>query len=128
MSDRNFEREQELAQRARELFADSVAGLDGRTRSRLARSRADAVEAAVRGRSWFTPWQLVPAGGVAAAVLAIAIFWSNPQVPVAPTALTDLDILLEGEELQLLEELEFYAWLLEQPEFVEQAVEQDDNG
>jgi hypothetical protein len=70
-------------------------------------------------------------GGVAAAVLAVAVFWGNPQAPVDPVAsaaLTDLDILLEGEELDLLEELEFYAWLLAQPELLEPAIEQDDNG
>jgi hypothetical protein len=131
MSDRNSEREQEMAHRARELFADSVAGLDGQTRSRLARIRADAVEASARGRSWITPSQLLPIGGVAAAVLAVAVFWGNPQAPVDPVAsaaLTDLDILLEGEELDLLEELEFYAWLLAQPELLEPAIEQDDNG
>jgi hypothetical protein len=32
------------------------------------------------------------------------------------TVLNDLDLLLEGENLDLFEELEFYAWLLEQPE------------
>lgn len=131
MNDGNFEREQQIADRARRLFADSVSGLDGQTRSRLARARAGAVEAAGRGRSWFAPSRLVPLGGIAAAVLAVAVFWNVPGMPiepVEPVALNDLDILLEGEELDLFEDLEFYAWLLEQPELVEQAAEQDDSG
>jgi hypothetical protein len=77
------------------------------------------------------PARLAPLGAVAAAVLAVAIFWQGPAAPVAPVgtaALSDLDILLEGAELELFEDLEFYAWLLEQPELLEQAAEQDDNG
>jgi len=127
MSEENVDREQQIAERARQLFADSVAGLDGQTRSRLTRARAEAVEAAGRRRSWLTPTQLAPLGGVAAAVLAVAVFWGGPEAPIEvgeSAALNDLDILLEGEELDLFEDLEFYAWLLEQPELLEQ----DDSG
>jgi len=131
MSENRHEHEGQIADKARQLFADSVAGLDGHTRSRLAQARSRAVAARHGGRSWMSPAQLVPLGGVAAAVLAAAIFWQGPAAPVAPVgtaALSDLDILLEGEDLDLFEDLEFYAWLLEQPELLELAAEQDDNG
>ena len=55
-------------------------------------------------------------------MLAVAIVWQGPTAQVddvAPTVLSDLDLLLEGESLDLFEELEFYAWLLEQPELLE---------
>lgn len=120
MSTEDRNREREIAERARELFDDSVRALDGHTRSRLAQARANAVEAAGSRRfgAWQAPSRLVPLGAVAAAALAVAVIWQNPESSLGtaePTVLGDLDILLEGE-FDLFEELEFYAWLLEQPE------------
>jgi hypothetical protein len=37
--------------------------------------------------------------------------------PLQAAALGDLEMLLDEEELEMIEELEFYAWLEEQPEF-----------
>ena len=133
MSELDSKREREIEQRARELFAESVAGLDGQTRSLLSRARAAAVAAAGERRRipWLTPSRLVPAGGVAAALVAAAFFWQIPEAPVATTApvvLNDLDLLLEGENLDFFEELEFYAWLLEQPELLEADASEDDSG
>ena len=121
MSDHDTNDERAFLQRTREVFEQGVGGLDGETRSRLTRARARAVDAAgARSRApWrFASW-LAPAGACAAAALAVALIWQ----PTANLSLdesgmmTDLDILLEGENLELLEDLEFYAWLLEQPEF-----------
>ena len=132
MNEEQSKQEQQIADRARELFAESVAGLDGQTRSRLSQARAAAVEAAGRKQSsWMLSSRLVTIGGVAAAVLAVAVFWGGPEAPldaVQSAALTDLDMLLEGEELDLFEELEFYAWLLEEAELLEQAAAQDGSG
>lgn len=132
MSEEHQEKEQQIADRARELFAESVAGLDGQTRSQLSRARAAAVEAVGRRqRNWLSPQQLLPVGGIAAAVLAVAVFWGGPEAPVESVqsaALSDLDILLEGEELDLYEELEFYAWLLEEAELLEEAAAEDGSG
>ena len=132
MSELDSKREREIEQRARELFAESVAGLDGQTRSRLSQARAAAVAAAGErpGTSWLTPWRLLPAG-IAAALVALAVALQIPETPVAPAApvvLNDLDLLLEGENLDFFEELDFYAWLLEQPELLEVDASGDDNG
>jgi hypothetical protein len=120
MSDAETKRDREIAERARQLFAESVAGLDGHTRSRLARARAKAVEAVAGRRSrWLAPSTLVPLGGVAAAALVAGVLWHGPGTtvaPVEPTMANDLDLLLDGENLDLYEDLEFYAWLLDQPE------------
>jgi hypothetical protein len=121
MSTTESEREQQIAARAQQLFAERVAGLDGATRSRLAQARARAVDAAATRRfnPWLEPARLLPLGGVAAAALAALLIWQVPQTPapsVEPVVLNDLDLLLEGENLDLFEDLEFYAWLLEQPE------------
>ena len=133
MSGQNEHREREIAERARQLFAESVQGVDGHTRSRLARARAKAVEAASTSRRrWLpVPTSLVPLGGVAAAALAVALIWQNPGIPsgaMQATVISDLDILLEGENLDLFEDLEFYDWLLEQEEVLEVDAAADGSG
>lgn len=99
---------------AAELFDDSVAGLDAQTRSRLNRGRQAALAAAAKsgpGARWLA-WAPL---GAAAAVTAVAIVtWNGQEVPdafTAPQAASDLEILMDGEELEMLEELEFYSWL-----------------
>jgi hypothetical protein len=133
MNGQDEKREREIVERARQLFAESVQGVDGATRSKLAQARAKAVEAASKRsrRWWLAPSALVPVGGVAAAALAVALIWQNPEIPAASmqsTVISDLDILLEGEELDLFEELDFYAWLLEQPEILDAGESADGSG
>lgn len=142
MTEEHSKREREIEQQARELFAQSVAGLDGHTRSRLSQARAAAVAAAGNrpamswlvpqrlARAWHAPWRLLPIP-IAAALVALAVGLQAPEVPVAsaaPVVLNDLDLLLEGENLDFFEELEFYAWLLEQPQLLEAAAGGDDSG
>lgn len=81
--------------------------VDELTAARLQAMRKRALEAA-RQRS-FSGW---PLGGLAAAaaVLVVVVFWSLApgdfdMLPV------DADTLAQVEDLELLEELEFYAWL-----------------
>ncbi len=133
MNDAESNRELEIEKRSRELFAESVAGLDGHTRSRLSRARAAAVAAAgERGRiPWFTNLRLLPVGGLAAALIAVALVWQAPDAPSTsetPVVLNDLDLLLEGANPDFFEELEFYAWLLEQPGLRELGANEDDSG
>lgn len=103
----------QLARRARELFDDSVDGLDAATRSQLNRRRHAALEQATGGVAW--RWdRLVPATGVAAAaVLAVLVVNGNrPDVAPMPTnGVADMEILLEGDELEMFEDLEFYTLL-----------------
>lgn len=133
MNGHDEDREREIAERARQLFTESVQSVDGQTRSKLAQARARAVEAASqrRNRWWFAPSSLVPIGGVAAAALAVALIWQGAEIPSAtmqPAVISDLDLLLEGEDLDLLEELDFYAWLLEQPDVLEAGEAADGSG
>jgi ferric-dicitrate binding protein FerR (iron transport regulator) len=121
MNERNDERDSAFEKRAKELFDDSVAGLDAATRSRLNRARQRALEElAAPRRQWL--WTLAPAGAVAAAA-AVAWFvaWQPAPQPAADmqlATLSDLEILLGEEDLEMLdEEIDFYGWLEEQPEF-----------
>ena len=111
----NFER------RTKRVFDDSVAALDAATRSKLTQARYRALEeqASARDRGWRS--SLMPAGTAAAtALVALLVVWQAPQGPRVPDSepLSDLEILLGEEDLQMLdEEIEFYGWLEEQPEF-----------
>lgn len=107
--------------RTKRVFDDSVAALDAATRSKLTQARYRALEEQASGRDRGWRSSLVPAGSVAAtALVAFLVVWqATPPAPVPQTAvLGDLEILLGEEDLKMLdEEIEFYGWLEEQPEF-----------
>jgi hypothetical protein len=107
-------------QRTKQLFDDSVSGLDAATRSRLTRARHRALEELQPSKARWR-WSFVPAGGVAvAAALAVLLFvHPRPQTEAGlqASSLGDLEILFSEEDLQMLDEdIEFYGWLEEQPE------------
>jgi negative regulator of sigma E activity len=85
--------------------------LEARVRSRLRQARHAAL-AQVQPRPAFWARQWVPAVGVAAAaVLAILVWPHAPSVQPPDEALNDLEIVLAGENLDLLENLDFYEWV-----------------
>lgn len=101
--------DEKLEQSAKRLFDESVDGLDAATLSRLNRGRQAAIEAAGNSRPNWTLW--APATGVAAAAVVAVVMISNPTVVETDTAAADLDIILGEESIEMLEDLEFYAWL-----------------
>jgi hypothetical protein len=136
MSERQRETELDRAfeRRAKEAFDRSVREIDGKTRSRLADARRAALEQIDRRQSrpgW--TWSLAPAGAVAASALVVAVLlWQNGTRPdLGPAAFQDIEILLgdEGLEIEMLDqEIEFYAWLEEQPELKSPAATDDGVG
>ena len=122
MNERQTE-QTDLERRAKRAFDDSVGAIDAATRSKLTQARHRALQELERNRRsswWLVPGRLAPAGALAAVALAaLLLVWRGESPPVtagvAPVA--DLDILLGDEDLEMLgEDLEFYAWLEEQPE------------
>lgn len=118
----NDETNSELERRTKRAFDESVAALDAPTRSRLTQARHRALEhrAQAQRSGWRQSW--VPAGVLAATALVVWFTVGQPPTPapdaVQSTALSDLEILLGDEDLEMLdEELEFYGWLEDQPEF-----------
>jgi hypothetical protein len=96
--------------------------VDGTTpalRARIAEVTNTAIEEAERRtpRRWLPT--LVPVGGVAAlAVVAVALQLSKqPVVPekAAPISPGDVALLLNVDNLDLLEQMEFYLWLDREP-------------
>jgi hypothetical protein len=129
MSERQTE-DTDLERRAKRAFDDSVGAIDAATRSRLTQARYRALQELEPGRrsGWLGSWRLpdfmsspVPAGALAAVALAAVLLVWRGQFPHEPRLegppVADLDILLGDEDLEMLDEdLEFYAWLEEQPE------------
>lgn len=99
--------------RAKSVFDESVARLDGRTRSKLTQARNAALEE-LRAGAERRRWQRLPAVGLTAAAVAIVavMVWSGPHI-VSPgeIPLEDMDLVAQPGDLEMLQDVEFYAWL-----------------
>ena len=116
MSDRDdsVKRDDLLVGKAKALFDDSVRDLDAATLSRLNQSRQLALEKAAEESTTIKWKQWVPAAGVtAAAVFAVVLWTGNRPVDVLtpPSTVSDFEILLEGDDFEMLEDLDFYRWI-----------------
>jgi hypothetical protein len=113
----------DFERRTKRAFDDSVNAIDAAMRSRLTQARHRALDelSSQRDSGWRS--SLLPAGVAAAtALVAWLVLWQPPpnQEVVQAAQLGDLEILLGEEDLEMLdEELEFYGWLEEQPEFAD---------
>ena len=106
--------DQAFVQKAKEVFDQSVQGLDAEARSRLNRGRHEALSHAESGVSHSQWLRWAPASGVAAAaVVAVVVLTGRPPVDelTPPATASDFEILLDQESFEMLEELEFYSWL-----------------
>ena len=102
----------EFATQAKKQFDDSVERLDAAALSRLNQGRHAAIEQLQGGRA-ATAWgRWAPATGIAAAALIAVMLMRGPEMEDMPAeSVTDFEILLEGESLEMFEDLEFYSWL-----------------
>lgn len=108
-----------LEARTRALFEQSVKALDGRTRSRLNRARQAALAelresaAQSRRRMWISA-----SGVAAAAVLAVWMTLSPGNRGAGPNEdgmpIDELDLFAESTNMDLLQDVEFYAWMAAQ--------------
>lgn len=111
---------------ARAVLEESVLRIDGRTRSRLNQARHAALEAASRPRpAWWRSLSMMPAAGAAAAAVLVAFTLWHQQpagelavVDSQHSAVEDLDLLADGEALDLVEQGDgsFYEWAAAQNE------------
>lgn len=126
------ERDGDFERRAKRMFDQSVGSIDAATRSRLTQARHRALQQLERPRTR-AGWLWAPAGGLALAALAAVMLFERggpaPEVGLQASTLDDLEILLGDQDLEMLdEEIEFYAWLEEQPEFAAPAATGDGVG
>ncbi len=114
------EQSTQLERRARQLFDESVATLDARTLSHLNQARHTAIEAAHKQRVVMPRW-LIPAGSMAALMLSAVVTFQYLKVyshsdsrdtgTQTVTAMEDMEIIASNEELDLLQDVDFYEWL-----------------
>jgi hypothetical protein len=99
-------------ERARDLLEESAQSLDAATLSRLNRARQQALAAAAPRATWHWPRRFAVAASL---LLAAAIWWpvTNPGPATQDTATLspeEAELLADGE-LEMTDDLEFYAWL-----------------
>ena len=103
----NSDKDTEFVTRAREQLDRYAEDTDELTRARLAAIRKRALEQAAR-----PAYRWLPATGLAtAAALLLAVLLWQQHAGDLQGVQEDWDILAAGEELELIEELEFYDWL-----------------
>lgn len=107
--------DEQFAAQAKELFDNSVERLDAATLSKL-NQRRQAALARVGGARPSNAWlRWAPASGLAAAAVVAVMMMQGPgvtDIPAMPdSAATDFEILLGDEQLEMIEELEFYSWI-----------------
>jgi hypothetical protein len=106
--------DERLEQSAKAAFDDSVDRLDAATLSKLNQGRQAALAeiAASPGRQWLR-W--MPVTGVATAALVAVLVFRGPEQSIEPfesdPIATDFEILIGDDELEMIEELEFYSWI-----------------
>ena len=105
-------RDDKLIERNRALFEQSVTEVDGRIRSRLNQARQAAL-AELRVRPRITGWVTAAAGAVAL-TLIVLLRTGSPSAPVEVWA-EDVESPAADADVELLEDVEFYAWLAQQP-------------
>ncbi len=104
--------DKQFEERAKKLFDESVDQLDAATLSRLNRNRHEALaelERPATVRHWLR-W--APAAGMAAAAVIAVMILQGPvpdEVEVMPTTATDFEILLDEGDIEMFEDLEFFA-------------------
>jgi hypothetical protein len=110
-SDRRDEGEEAFVRQLKAMLDEGNAHLDARVRSRLTQARHAALaQADSRPNLWLRQW--APAAGIAAAAVLAVLVWPSPRREQPPDeALNDLEIVLAGENLDLLEDLDFYEWV-----------------
>lgn len=118
-NDQDSASQRDFEQQAKADLRRSVAEITPKVRARLDEIVSQAIReapAAPVRRTWRLAW---PVGaGLAAAMLAIVLFRHDPPAPIekpASAAADDLALLLNVENLDLLEQMEFYLWLDREP-------------
>ena len=100
---------------ARQSLDQSVEDLEPETLDKLNQIRRDAINDTVaKPRRLSSAWW-VPAGSIATAAIVAAV-WLNSPEPASHLAVNDMELLTSEDDLEMMEDIEFVAWLMEQEE------------
>ena len=114
-SDIDSPSERRLEERARALLHESTAQLDAHTLSKLTQARHAAMGQLQMSRVRRMRRFMLPAGSLAAAALVAVVMWTgympSSTRPGAELAVDDVELVANEENLDLMQELEFYSWV-----------------
>lgn len=119
----NDKRSPDLETRARRVYRQAAADVDPRMAARLRAVRRTALAGGGRAPAR-RPYWMMPAGALAVAVLAVALTWqplqqhrqATPAAQPAPSeASSDLPPDPDNTDPTMYQNLDFYAWLANQP-------------
>ena len=105
--------EDELNKNIKQSLDDSVDALDANTLSKIRQVRSQAMERV--GTRKINTWQGFLVGGLATTsvmVLAVVLLLNSPT-SVEPLPVDDIEFISSSDNLEILEEFEFYEWLEE---------------
>ena len=106
------EKNEQIKDRAKTLFDDSVERLDAATLSRLNQGRHKAMDELRNAENTVSWGRWLPAAGVAAvAVVTIMVMRGPVDVTDGPVTASDFEMLIEADSLEMFEDLEFYSLL-----------------
>lgn len=108
--------DKKFEQFTKRLLDDSAENLDGGLQSRLTQARFRALEQKST-TSWLREWipKPIPAFAAAAGLALALVFTLNgPTQNQSGSTLEDLELLATTDQLELYEDMEFYAWLAEE--------------
>lgn len=109
----NKDNDNSLLETSQEALNDSIDRLDAHTLSRLNQARQKALSQ--EKRNAFTGISWLPAGTLAMLALAViagSLFLSSPNTPF--NNLEEVEFMASNEDIELMEDLEFIAWLIEE--------------
>jgi hypothetical protein len=112
--------DERFSQRAGGLLRDQAEQIDAATQSRLRQARASALAELPTNRRNHRGWWLPVASAAAVGALAVGL-WLRAGQPSGPDAAAepmlvleaeggDLEILLASSDLEMIEDVDFYAW------------------
>ncbi len=104
-------------QRARTLYQEAGERVDAASLRSLDATRRALRNTTAPARRRLLP-VLVPAGAMLAAALTLAVVWRPPHAPTASAPVPTAAALVagaDGHELEMAQNLDFYAWLANQP-------------
>lgn len=107
------EEQDPFLEKARQALDNSVEDLDPDTQDKLNQIRRNALtEPGTKARPVPPGWW-GPVGGIATAAVVATVWLTNPA-PAPQPLMSDMELLTSEEDLEMMEDIEFVAWLMEQ--------------
>lgn len=110
----NRDNDNSLLERSREALDESIEHLDAHTLSRLNQARQKALSQEKSATLINIPW--IPATSslamLSVAVVVGSLFLSSPELSL--NNLDEAEFMANNEEIELMEDLEFVTWLIEE--------------